>query len=174
VTDDSIHLDGRPAVQPPDVTAGSPTDEITAESAAEALYGHLVDKAMAARIKYGLHIDTEAVLQMLDDREVVRYPTTLSLEAGPLQPHEFAFPQPLGFHPSDGYALCLHPAFTHHREIWPLLVAYHIPVINYGPVVDERAAELYGSTLLGLEVDTYYQALCELTDSIPRDAGHAR
>jgi hypothetical protein len=142
-------------------------DRAVVDQAKQAFHEHLVEKATAARFKYGLYIDTDAVLLMLDDDSVVRYPTTLVFDASPLQPHEFAFPQALGFHPSDGYALCIHPCFRAQREIWPLLVAYHIPVINYGSIVEAREAELYGATLLGLDVDGYYRALCELADSMP-------
>lgn len=142
-------------------------DELVVEQATQAFRDHLVEKAMAARLKYGLYVDAETIQRMLDDRSVVRYPTTIVFDASPLQPHEFAYPQALGFHPSDGHALCIHPHFKPQREIWPLLVAYHIPVINYGAVVEAEHAELYGATLLGLEVETYYQALCELTDAMP-------
>jgi len=142
------------------------SDEITGERAIEAFHAHLADKAMTARLTYGLHIDTDTILRMLDDRDVVRYPTELVFDAGPLQPHEFAYPQPVGFHAGDGYALCIHPHFRPQREIWPLLIAYHIPVINYGPIADTTGAELYGATLLGLEVEAYYGALCELADDM--------
>jgi len=141
-------------------------DEINADTARHAFHAHLLDKATAARMKYGLYIDTEMILSMLDDREVVRHPASVVFDAGPLQPHEFAYVQPAGFHASDGYAICIHPHFRRQREIWPLLIAYHIPVINYGDIVDPAGAELFGATLIGLEVDAYYQALCELTDSI--------
>jgi hypothetical protein len=46
-------------------------------------------------------------------------------------------------------------------------------VINYGSIVEAEHAELYGATLLGLEVDTYYQALCELADAMSEGAGIA-
>ena len=141
-------------------------DKAFAEQAKQAFHEHLVEKAAATRLKYGLYIDTDAVLKMLDDDSVVRYPTTLVFDASPLQPHEFAFPQPLGFHASDGYALCVHPYFRPQRELWPLLIAYHLPVINYGSIVEPADAELYGATLLGLEVEAYYGALCELTDAM--------
>ncbi len=49
-----------------------------------------------------------------------------------------------------------------------LLIAYHIPVINYGTIVEALDAELFGATLLGLEVEAYYQALCELADALGR------
>lgn len=141
-------------------------DKAVAEQAKQAFHEHLVDKATAARFKYGLYIDTDAILKMLGDETVVRYPTTLVFDASPLQPHEFAYPQPIGFHASDGYALCLHPYFRPQRELWPLLIAYHLPVINYGSIVETPEAELYGATLLGLEVEAYYQALCELADAM--------
>ncbi len=141
-------------------------DKAVAEQAKQAFHEHLVDKATAARFKYGLYIDTDAVLKMLDDETVVRYPTTIVFDASPLQPHEFAYPQPIGFHASDGYALCIHPYFRRQRELWPLLIAYHVPVINYGSIVETPEAELYGATLLGMEVEAYYQALCELADAM--------
>jgi len=141
-------------------------EKAVAEQAKQAFHEHLVEKATAARLKYGLYIDTDAVLKMLSDETVVRYPTTLVFDASPLQPHEFAYPQPLGFHASDGYALCIHPYFRSQREIWSLLIAYHIPVVNYGNIVEPTEAELYGATLLGIDVEAYYHGLCELADAM--------
>jgi hypothetical protein len=113
-----------------------------------------------------LYIDAEVIVAMLADPDVLRYRASLIFDAGPLRPHEFACVQPVGFHASDGYAICLHPAFRDQPEMWPLLVAYHIPTINYGNIVDAAAAEVFGSTLIGLDRGAYYQALCELADSI--------
>lgn len=151
-----------------------PTDQAIAEQAKHAFHEHLAEKATAARFKYGLYIDTDAMLRMLDDRAIVRYPTSLVFDASPLQAHEFAYPQPLGFHSGDGFALCIHPCFRPQREIWPLLIAYHIPVINYGSIVDADDAELFGATLLGMDVEPYYQALCELTDAMTEAAAGGR
>jgi hypothetical protein len=139
----------------------------TGIQAREAFLAHLVAKATAARFKYGLYIDAEAIRRMLDDPEVVRYPTSIEFDAAPLHADEFACPQPLGFHASDGYCLFVHPHFRRQPENLPLLVAYHIPTINYGGIAETEHAELYGATLLGLEVETYYRALCELADSVP-------
>lgn len=141
----------------------SPINEAEAR---RAFQDHLVSKAETARLKYGLYIDLEVILKMLQDPDVVRYPTSICFDAGPLQGEEFAFVQPIGFHSSDGYCLFIHPYFQNQPEILPLLIAYHLPVINYGDIVDTEEAELYGATLLGLEVEAYYQALCELADSI--------
>lgn len=143
--------------------------EITPEQAKHAFQHHLVEKAIAARRRYGGAVDAvdaDAIVAMLGDGETVRYPTTLIFDASPLQPHEFAYPQRIGFHASDGYALCVHPFFERQRASWPLLIAYHIPVINYGNVAEADDAELYGATLLGLDVEAYYDALCALADAM--------
>lgn len=137
------------------------------EDGLRALHDHLVERAQHARLKYGLYIDHDAIVRMLDDRDVVRYPTGLRFDADLLQPGEFACACPLGAEPADGFCMAVHPWFEYQREIWPLLIAYHIPTINYGEIVTREEAELFGATLLGLEQEAYYQALCELADSIP-------
>ena len=38
-------------------------------------------------------------------------------------------------------------------------------------IVEAPQAELYGATLLGLDVEQYYQAICELADSIGGEPG---
>ena len=74
---------------------------------------------------------------------------------------------PLADKPSGGFCLFIHPHFEDQPEVWALLIAYHIPSINYGEIVSHDEAELFGATLLGMEQEEYYRALCELVDSIP-------
>ncbi len=136
----------------------------------QALGEHIAEKAGAARLKYGLCIDADAILRMLDDRQVVRYPSGLRFDSTPLWPGEFGYAMPLGEHPREGFCLFIHPCFEHQRDIWPLLIAYHIPPINYGDIASAEDCELFGATLMGLEPEAYYQALCELSDSIPAPA----
>lgn len=136
-----------------------------------ALREHIVSKAAEARLRYGLYIDTEAILRMLDDRKVVRFPVGVRFDAGPLEPGEPAFPMPLGEHPGEGYCLFVHPALQGELELLPLVIAYYLAAINYGEIVTHEEAELFGATLLGLETDSYYQAMCEITDGLPRVAG---
>ncbi|MGV6814632.1 MAG: hypothetical protein ACWA5W_06425 [Phycisphaerales bacterium] len=145
--------------------------QLTEHDARIALKDHLGDKAMNARLKNGMYIDAETIMKMLDDGEFVRYPVTVKFDAEHLEPGEFAMPFPLGDHPSAGYCLCIHPHFEQQPEAWPLLIAYHIPSINYGEIVSHEDAEHFGATLVGLDTDSYYQALCELADSIPGAPG---
>lgn len=140
---------------------------LTEQDARVALKDHLSEKAMDARLRHGMYIDAQAIIAMLDDPGFIRYPVSLQFSAEALEPGEFAIPLPQGEHPSAGYCLCIHPHFEQQPETWPLLIAYHIPSINYGDIVSGEDAEHFGAVLLGMDVESYYQALCELTDSIP-------
>ena len=51
-------------------------------------------------------------------------------------------------------------------DLIPLLIAYYIPSVNYGDVVSHVEAELFGATLLSLDVDEYYKILCSVADSV--------
>lgn len=140
--------------------------KLTVDDGYEALRGHVVDKALAARRKHGSLADERAVRALLADKDVVRFPTTLAFDASRLQPGEFAFAASNGLRPADGFTLFVHPHFEHRPEALPLLVAYHIPTINYLDVVTNREAELYGAALLGLTVEDYYARLCALADEL--------
>lgn len=150
-----------------------PGTKLTEADGRRALQDHVADKAMEARLKYGLYIDAETIVAMLDDVEVVRYPTGLRFDGEALLPGEFAHAQPIDDHPSGGFCIFLHPWFEQMPDAWPLLIAYHVPSINYGDIATADDAELYGATLLGMDVDAYYNALCELVDSIPSSDGAA-
>lgn len=152
-------------------TLGGMKRRLTEEDGRQALRNHIIEKAGAARVKYGFYIDYETICRMLDDPDVVRYPVGIRFDASLLEPGEFAYAQQLGESPSAGYCLFIHPYFENQQENLPLLIAYHIVDINYGEIATSAEAELFGATLLGLDVDAYYQALCELADSMPGMTG---
>lgn len=141
------------------------------EDAQRSLREHVVAKAAEARLRRGGLIDREVMWRLLEDRAVVRYPLGVRFDAEPLKPGEFACLEVLGDRPSDGFCLYVHPAFEREDDLLPLLVAYYIPSVNYGDVASHVEAELFGATLLGLDVDEYYQTLCRAADSIPGGAG---
>jgi len=145
--------------------------KLTEDDGRRALRDHIVDRAQRARVKYGLYIDYDVMRRLLEDREFVRYPVTLVFDAAALKPGEFAHAESIGDTPADGFRLVIHPWFETQFENLPLLIAYHIVDINYGEIATAAEAELYGSTLLGLETESYYAALCELADSIPPAPG---
>lgn len=142
------------------------SDQINTIEAEQNFKDHVVSRASEARLRYGLYIDYEAVLKMLGDPDVVRHKTELEFDASRLEPGEFAHAERVGG--SDEFRLFVHPWFESQIDVLPLLIAYHFPSINYGHIVSHEHAEMYGAALLGLDIETYYQALCELADSIPR------
>lgn len=136
----------------------------------QALLEHVLGKAHEARVKYGSSIGREVMMRLLLDRSVVRYPLGVRYDSQPLRAGEFACLEPLGAHPSDGFCLYIHPMFEPVDELLPLLIAYYIPTVNYGEVVSHVEAEVFGSTLSGLDREEYYKILCSVADSVPPPA----
>lgn len=143
------------------------TDRPTEQDGRQALRDHLLEKACPARARYGPSIGADEIVSILSDREVVRYPTVLRFDDTNLMPGEFAHAEAVGEHPADGFCLYVHPCFEPMRDVWPLLIAYHIPPINYGEIVEAEDCEVFGAALLGLETGAYYAKLCELADLVP-------
>ena len=141
--------------------------KLTEEAGYEALQGHVVEKALLARSRYGPIIDRVAIEKILVDPEIVRFPTTLRFDADALMLGEFAWAKAVGERPSDGFTLYIHPHFEGRWDVLPLLIAYHLVSINYLDVATQDEAEIFGAALMGMEVLDYYDRLCELADSIP-------
>lgn len=130
------------------------------------LRDHVLARAHLARTRYGPIIDDAAILRVLDDREIVRYPAGIRFDAVPLRAGEFAWAAPMGEHPREGYCIFVHPRFERQRDLWPLILAYYLPTINYGDIASSDDCELFGATLLGLDIDDYYNQLCGLSDDL--------
>mgnify|MGYP001160173936 CR=1 FL=1 len=148
----------------PPENSGTPT----AQGATRSLREHVVDRAHRARLARGGHLDTHAVLAMLEDRAVVRYPIGVRFDPGPLRRGEFACLEPLSERPIDGFCLWVHPRFADDPALLPVIIAYYIPSVNYGDVSTHIEAELFGSTLLGVGREEYYRSLCSAADLVDR------
>jgi hypothetical protein len=103
---------------------------------------------------------------VLADRGVVRYPVELCFGTALLQRGEFAWPEPRGEHPADGFRLWVHPRFRSRPEALPLLVAYQLVSVNYGEIATAEVAEAFGSAACGLSAAAYYEAICALADEV--------
>ncbi len=137
------------------------------EEGGRAPLDHAVAVAETAAARYGPTIDCVAIRRLLEDRQIVRYPVEIAFDAAPLEPGEFAYAQPVGDAPKAGYRLCIHPALEARHDALPLLIAYHLPVVNYGDIVNDELALRFGARLLGMDEQAYYERLCELADSLP-------
>ncbi len=141
--------------------------KVSEEEGRQALHGHLIDKALHARKTYGPSFDEESLAALLADPEVARFPTRLVFEQDDLLAGEFAWARPRGDGPTEGFDLVVHPQFQSQPAALPLIVGYHLPTVNYLDVASREEAELFGAALCGMNVDTYYERLCSLADSLP-------
>ncbi len=132
----------------------------------QSLRDHLVAQAIVAhrihRTASGLDLDA-----LLSDPGCVRHPVRLVFEIGEMVMHQFAQPD-IDWRNGgqDGRVLYIRPVLKAHPELVALAVAYMLPVINYGEVVNDEHCLLYGATLLGFTTDEYYDRLCVLSDFI--------
>jgi hypothetical protein len=103
----------------------------------------------------------------LADRDCVRYPTRLALELGDMNPHQFAQPD-RDYRSDDPEAriLYLRPVLGKRPDLIALAVSYMIPVLNYGAIITDEHCIEYGSTLMGLDSETYYKRVCDLADFV--------
>lgn len=143
----------------------------TEEDGKRSLVEHAADKAYEARQEHGINmlpgLPLESLDALLEDRRFVRYPVQIVFDADALQEGEFAFIQPKkSGSPAEGFILYVHPNFENNDAILPMLVAYHLVCVNYGEIAGPEAAEEFGAALMGMEVENYYQELCQISDSL--------
>ena len=140
--------------------------QLTLDDARQSLNAHVASKGAEIQAKYGPRIGWNELMQILQDRNVVRYPCELVFDATPLGAGEFAHPVPKGERPEDGFRMCVHPYFMTDLLRVPYLVLYQLVLVNYGEFASPDDAEVFGASALGLTKDEYYLALCAMADQL--------
>lgn len=140
--------------------------QLTADDARQSLSAHVGAKGAEIFAKYGPQIGWSQLQAIVEDRACVRYPCRIEFDAAPLQPGEFAHPEPLGEAPEAGFTLYVHPLFMTQLEMVPYLALYQLVVVNYGEFASADDAEIFAAAALGLDRELYYQALCALADRL--------
>ncbi len=130
---------------------------------------HAIEKAKEIRARYGPNIDYAAVLRMLEDRKSIRYPVEIRFVSEGIEPGMFANTRAVSENPDDGYVISLHQHFEDQTEVLPALILYQSVLVNYGDLATADDAELFASTLLGVERDEYYAQIIALTDALWAD-----
>lgn len=142
----------------------------TEQEGKESLIGHAAEKAWEARQVYGQGspgMSMENLEVLLQDRKFIRYPVQISYDAETLEEGETAHPQPIDpDNPSAGFVMFVHPSLKGNTEAVPLVVAYQLVTVNYGDIAGHEAAEHFGSILMGMDIESYYQQLCHITDNL--------
>lgn len=132
----------------------------------DSLREHIAAQAVVAHHKYG-PLTFDKLDALLQDPECVRHPTRLVYEFGEMALHQFAQPDTDWRNTElDGRVLYLRPMLRDRPELVVLAVAYMIPLINYGPIINDEHCLGYGAALLGLLEEEYYDAICRLADFV--------
>ncbi len=143
--------------------------KLTLEDGQKAASAHALERGYQVHQKYGKFIDYEALLKILKDDEFVRYPTQIKFDSTKIESEMFGFAQRISTDINDGYIIYIHDFFENRQCDLPALVLYHLVCVNYGDFATHNEAEEFASSALGMEKEYYYQYVCRLTDSIPKN-----
>lgn len=127
---------------------------------------HASEKAKDIRSRYGSDINYKTILDILDDRKSTRYPVQLRFSTDSIEPGMFALTEAISDNPDDGYTISLHSALEGRHDILPALILYQLVLVNYGDLATANDAELFGSTVLNMDRQDYYEQIVTLTDSL--------
>ena len=127
----------------------------------ESLKDHLVDTAILAHQLYAPVVGN-SLNEFIANRDLLRHPIRISFEMGSMAPHQFAQPEQR----DDELVLCVHPDLKNSEQDLAYAVAYFVPVINYGALINDDHCLVYGATLFGLTIDEYYQELCRMANRV--------
>lgn len=140
--------------------------QLTAEGAQQSLTAHVEAKGIEIFLKYGPQIGWGELQRLLSDRAYVRYPCEIVFDAARLNAGEFAYPEPKGTLPEDGFTMFVHPVFMIDLARVPALVLYQLVAVNYGEFASSDDAETFGAAALGLTRDEYYAMLCACAEQL--------
>jgi hypothetical protein len=115
---------------------------------------------------HGLPLTAKSLQAFLQDRSCVFHSVKVLFDEKPLKEGEYGYMHRVDADPSKGFVLFLHPDFKNREDLHPALIAYQLALVNFGKDVDPEVAESLGASLVGMEVEAYYQQLCELTDQL--------
>lgn len=114
----------------------------------DSLREHIAAQAVVAHHRSGPLTSTSST--RCSRPECVRHPTQLVYEFGEMALHQFAQPDTDWRNTElDGRVLYLRPMLRDRPELVVLAVAYMIPLINYGPIINDEHCLGYGAALLG-------------------------
>jgi hypothetical protein len=140
--------------------------QLTSDDFKQSLNSHVALKGAEVREKYGPNIGWTELQRILEDRACVRYPCEIRFGAQSLLEGETAHPVSNGERPEEGFTIVVHPHFASDVAECVHLVLYQLVLVNYGEFASSDDAETFGSTVLGLPKDEYYERLCELADRL--------
>ncbi len=138
------------------------TDSELAQVAEDGLTTRLREQGDAARAQFG-GLRPSNLGTFLEDRNHVRRPTRLVLELGEMGMHQFAQPED-DIRTPGGMMLYLRPLLGKRPDYLIRAVAYMIPVVNYGAIIEDEHCLVYGAALFGETPEIFYESICAIAD----------
>ncbi len=132
----------------------------------EGLENHIRFVAEKAVNKHGRPESLEILRCLLEDNEIVRFPSSLIFDDTELKKGEAVKLDKIADGADEKYQITIHPAFAGRDEDIVALVLYQIVKINYGKIAKEKESLLFASSLLGIKEDAYKTQIKELFEEI--------
>jgi len=143
--------------------------KLNAQRLREGLENHIRMVAEKATSKYGAIVSIETFNKMLENREVVRFPSTLGFKEPADKDTPCARLDREGGGEDECFCITLHPRFRGRDEDVIALALYQFVKINYGKIAKEKEALLFGSLLLNIREDEYKQWIEKLENEINKN-----
>lgn len=140
--------------------------KLNAQRLREGLENHIRMVAEKALSKYGKIDSFETFLEMLDDREIVRFPSIIDFKDPAGKEKHCVRLDKMGEEDNECYQISLHSHFRGRDKDVIALSVYHLVKINYGKIAKGKEALLFGSLLLNITEDEYKKWIKKLEDEV--------
>ncbi|MDT8317092.1 MAG: hypothetical protein RQ824_03740 [bacterium] len=132
----------------------------------EGLENHIRFVSEKAVNKYGRPDSMDVLSRILEDAEIVRFPTSILFDVARLGAGEAVKLEKTGDGQDESYQIIVHPVFEEREKDIIILVLQEIVKVNYGKIAKEKESLLFASSLLGMEEDAYQSRIKELSSEI--------
>ena len=132
----------------------------------EGLENHIRFVSEKAVNKHGRPNSMGVLSQMLEDNEIVRFPTSILFADGELKEGEPIKLNKIGEGQDERYQIIVHPIFERREKDIIALVLHEVVKVNYGKIAKEKESLLFASSLLGMEEEAYQSRIKELFSEI--------
>jgi len=132
----------------------------------EGLENHILFVADKVACKVGRINSLQKLEELLAYNEAVRFPASIEFDKGKLHEGEPVRVDRVSPEGEEKYIITLHPCFKGREEDIIALVLYSIVKINYGKIAKEEEAQLFASTVLGIDRDEYGRHYERLTKEV--------
>lgn len=140
--------------------------KLNAQRLREGLENHILMVAEKAVSKHGQIDSLDTFVDVLNNREVVRFPTAIDFNDHVLENNKCSKLDKVSDGNDECYCIILHPLFKNRDKDIIALALYQIVTINYGKIAKEKEALLFGSSVLGISEEEYKALLTRLESEV--------